>query len=225
MSRVEARIEVAGQPPLVLVRPASAALLLDAAVARGAAEAPYWADLWPSAHALADHVAALPLAGRRVLELGCGLGLPALAAARAGALVTATDSDADALDHVRASAARNGLAVATALLDLADPAAVAAAGPSDIVLAADVLYDPALVAHVAAALPVLVAPAGEAIVAYPFAGQEAPLLAALAGALRVAATLERRAPGRRDRPTTIRLLRLRRDRASAATWCSESEMA
>ena len=45
---------------------------------------PYWAELWPSALALARVLARRPLTGRRVLELGCGLGLPAIAAALAG---------------------------------------------------------------------------------------------------------------------------------------------
>ena len=52
---------------------------------------PYWAELWPSALALARVVARRPLTGRRVIELGCGLGLPALAAALAGGRVLATD--------------------------------------------------------------------------------------------------------------------------------------
>ena len=44
---------------------------------------PYWAELWPSALALARAVARRPLTGRRTLELGCGLGLPPAAAAAA----------------------------------------------------------------------------------------------------------------------------------------------
>jgi len=56
---------------------------------------PYWAELWPSAMALARVVARRPLTGRRVIELGCGLGLPALAAAAAGGRVLATDWAAD----------------------------------------------------------------------------------------------------------------------------------
>ena len=35
---------------------------------------PYWAELWPSALALARVVARRPLTGRRTIELGCGLG-------------------------------------------------------------------------------------------------------------------------------------------------------
>ena len=51
---------------------------------------PYWAELWPAA---ARARGALPerLDGLRVLELGCGLGVPSLVAAARGANVTAVD--------------------------------------------------------------------------------------------------------------------------------------
>ncbi|HSU09647.1 MAG TPA: hypothetical protein VLK57_10630, partial [Pseudonocardia sp.] len=51
---------------------------------------PYWAELWPSSIALARAVAAAAPVGARVLELGCGLGLPSITAALCGAHVLAT---------------------------------------------------------------------------------------------------------------------------------------
>ena len=101
---------------------------------------PYWAELWPSGIALARHVVGLALAGRRVLELGCGLALPSFAAALAGADVLATDWAPEALELVPQNAAANGVRVETALLDwgAAQPLEL----PSfDLVLAADVLYE------------------------------------------------------------------------------------
>jgi predicted nicotinamide N-methyase len=63
---------------------------------------PYWADLWPSAIALARYLQRhVPLQGMRVLELGCGLGLVGIVASRQGAAVTCTDYDADALAFAR----------------------------------------------------------------------------------------------------------------------------
>src|SRR5689334_11003688 len=59
--------------------------------------APYWAILWPSAVQLATRLAAMDLAGKRVLELGCGLAIPSIVAARRGAAVTATDGVPDAV--------------------------------------------------------------------------------------------------------------------------------
>ena len=70
---------------------------------------PYWAELWPSALALARVVARRPLTGRRTIELGCGLGLPAIAAAVAGARVLATDWSPDSVAMTARNAERNGV--------------------------------------------------------------------------------------------------------------------
>src|SRR5262245_47585956 len=69
-----------------------------------APEPPYWAHLWSGARVLA---AALPPCAGRVVEFGCGLGLPGLVAARRGAAVTFVDRVRAPLAFVRASAAAN----------------------------------------------------------------------------------------------------------------------
>jgi predicted nicotinamide N-methyase len=114
---------------------------------------PYWSVLWRSGIALAHEVAETDLGGRRVVELGCGLGVPSLAAARAGADVLATDGDEDALELLERNARENGVAVATACVDWADADALVERGKFDLVLAADVLYERASVAHLVALLP------------------------------------------------------------------------
>jgi predicted nicotinamide N-methyase len=47
---------------------------------------PYWCEPWPSAVAMSAELLQRPqlVAGKRVCELGCGLGLAGLAAAMAG---------------------------------------------------------------------------------------------------------------------------------------------
>lgn len=73
---------------------------------------PYWAHPWPGGLALAQHLQAHPeaVAGRRVLDLGTGSGLVALAALRAGAAhVVATDPDPLAAVAARLNAEANGL--------------------------------------------------------------------------------------------------------------------
>ena len=63
---------------------------------------PYWAELWPAAVAMAHYMTErLPLAGRRDLELGCGLGLVGIVAALKGARVLSTDYEAAALAFAR----------------------------------------------------------------------------------------------------------------------------
>ncbi len=72
---------------------------------------PYWADLWPAARMLAKVVLREPWPpGLEALELGCGLGLPGIAALAAGLRVTFSDYDTTALQFAAANARRNGFA-------------------------------------------------------------------------------------------------------------------
>jgi len=124
-----------GEVELSLLRPVSPDALLDEEAFARDEFLPYWAELWPAATALA---AALPaVAGLRVVELGCGLGLPSLVAAARGADVTASDWAADAVTLLRENADRNGLVVRTEVRDWREP------WPErfDVALAADVLYE------------------------------------------------------------------------------------
>jgi predicted nicotinamide N-methyase len=106
---------------------------------------PYWAELWPSGLALAELAAG---ASGRVLELGCGLGLPSLVAALAGADVLATDWADDAIALLERNAERVGARVQIRRWDWTGPSL----GRADLVLAADVLYEERNVAPVLAAL-------------------------------------------------------------------------
>jgi predicted nicotinamide N-methyase len=90
---------------------------------------------------LARVVATLDLAGARVLELGAGLGLPSLAAALRGADVLATDWAEDAIELLRANAARNGVALRAERVRWDEPAPLLDGAPWDIVLGADLLYE------------------------------------------------------------------------------------
>jgi predicted nicotinamide N-methyase len=128
------RIAVAGVE-LTLLRPASPEALIDEEAFARDEFLPYWAELWPAATALAG---ALPeVRGLRVVELGCGLGVPSLVAAARGAVVTATDWARDAIELLRENAARNELAVRAEVRDWREPWA----DRFDLALAADVLYE------------------------------------------------------------------------------------
>ncbi|WP_337956260.1 class I SAM-dependent methyltransferase [Devosia sp. ZB163] len=99
--------------------------------------APYWAYIWSGGAVLARHLAEHPdaVAGRTVLDLGCGGGIVAIAAARAGARkVYAADIDRFARAATELNAAANEVAVEI-LPDL-DPLP-----PIDLILAGDVFYD------------------------------------------------------------------------------------
>jgi predicted nicotinamide N-methyase len=162
---VEHVVPLPGRELLVLAPRAPEALLSEEAFAVDEFM-PYWAELWPSAVALARVLARRPLTGRRVLELGCGLGLPALAAAVAGGRVLATDWAPESVAMTARNAEHNGLAVATAVFRWdADPASLGPPWP--LVLASDVLYERRNVTSLLSLLPRLTAAAGEVWLADP----------------------------------------------------------
>jgi predicted nicotinamide N-methyase len=92
--------------------------------------------LWPAATALATVLPA-NLDGVRVLELGCGLGLPSLIAATREGIVTATDWASDAIELLRRNAERNRLVLRSEVHDWRAPWDE----EFDLVLADDVLYE------------------------------------------------------------------------------------
>jgi predicted nicotinamide N-methyase len=102
------------------------------------AQPAYWAFCWGSGLALARFLLDQPdwVRGRRVLDLGSGSGVVAVAAALAGAArVVACDTDPAALEATGVNAAANGVVV-TLCSDLAD-----AGTDHDLLVMADVLYD------------------------------------------------------------------------------------
>jgi predicted nicotinamide N-methyase len=138
---VRRRLSLSGVE-LDLLQPDDAAELPDDGPVEWAPLVPYWSVLWRSGVALARELASSRLAGLRVVELGCGLGVPSLVAAGAGAAVIATDEWAEALQLLEWNARENGLSVATAPVAWDDADELVARGPFDLVLAADVLYEP-----------------------------------------------------------------------------------
>jgi predicted nicotinamide N-methyase len=158
---------------LRLLQPADAAELPDSGAVEWAPLVPYWSVLWRSGVALARELDGAALRGLRVVELGCGLALPSMVAARAGAAVLAIDACADALALAERNARANGARFETAAADWADPGALVARGPFDLVLAADVLYERSSAALLLALLPRL---APESWVADPGRAAAEPFL-------------------------------------------------
>ena len=116
------------------------------AAERIAAERPYWAFAWSGGQALArwimDHGEAV--AGRRVLDIGAGSGLGAIAAVHAGArLAVANDTDQIACAAARLNAATNGVDLTISGDDL-----LGAEPDADVVLIGDLFYEPDLVTRV-----------------------------------------------------------------------------
>jgi len=108
-------------------------------LARKGLPPPFWAFAWAGGQALARHILdnRVLVAGQRVLDVGAGGGLVAVAAALAGAAdVRANEVDDFALAAIGLNAAANGVAVTPIAGDLLDRAAEA-----DVVLVGDVFYE------------------------------------------------------------------------------------
>jgi predicted nicotinamide N-methyase len=152
---------------LQVLRPRDTEALLDEEAFEHEEFLPYWAELWPSGVALARRVAARALRGARVLELGCGLGLPSLAAALAGGRVLATDWSPPAIELLHRNAERNDAELETAIVDWQRPAPLLERAPWDLVLGADLLYERRNVAPLLELLPPLLGERGELWLADP----------------------------------------------------------
>ena len=152
---------------LHVLRPRDSEALLDEDAFERDEFMPYWAELWPSALALARAVGARQWRGARTLELGCGLGVPAIAAALAGARVTATDWSPEAVRATEENAERNGARVEALVCDWARPEAIVARAPWDVVLGADLVYESRNAVLLLELLPRLVDASGEVWLADP----------------------------------------------------------
>lgn len=70
---------------------------------------PLFGLVWPAGLALADEMSRFAVAGKRILEVGCGLGLSSLVLQRRGADVTASDHHPLAEEFLRFNATLNQL--------------------------------------------------------------------------------------------------------------------
>jgi predicted nicotinamide N-methyase len=157
-----------GAHELAILRPRDGEALLDeGAFARHDEYLPYWVEIWPSGLALARAIHGRALRGARVLELGCGLALPSIAAALAGGRVLATDWSAHAVAVAAENARRNGVELDADVVSWYAPDELVERGPWDLVLAADVLYEERNIPVLEELLPRLAGERGEVWLADP----------------------------------------------------------
>lgn len=102
---------------------------------------PFWAVPWHAAVGLCQHLCENRhlVCGKRVLELGTGLGLCGIVARWLGGEVTLNDYQPDALEFALWNASQNGISDIQTLL--ADWRRFPETEPFDVVIAADILYE------------------------------------------------------------------------------------
>jgi predicted nicotinamide N-methyase len=128
--------------------------------------APYWAYRWAGGLALARYILDHPasVAGRTVLDLGCGGGLVGIAAGLAGARsVTAADPDRYAILATALNAEANGIALA-----LRQHRPGESIFDAEVILGGDVFYDPEVADRIIASLESAIAIGAEVLVGDPW---------------------------------------------------------
>ena len=97
-------------------------------------------QVWPAGRVLAQAMSDFDIGGKRILELGCGLGLSSLVLQRRQADITASDHHPLAEEFLTYNAALNGLGT-PAYLDLAWTLPQPTLGRFDLIIGSDLLYE------------------------------------------------------------------------------------
>ena len=97
-------------------------------------------QLWPAGQVLANAMSVIPIAGRRILEIGCGLGLSSMVLQRRGADITASDHHPLAASFLKHNADINFLKPLI-YVDLSWQKPHATLGTFDLIIGSDILYE------------------------------------------------------------------------------------
>ncbi len=168
---------------------------------------PYWAELWDSGGGVAAflvHRYPVELAGKSVLDLGCGQGLLGCVAAAVGASVVFADLEAPALLFARLNAAPWAARVRARRTDWQ---ADRLGERFDLIVGADILYDRTQWQHLEPFWRAHLAPGGRVLLGEPGRPTGGMFLDWLKGKGWAVAEFEQPVPTR-DRP--IRVFELRR---------------
>ncbi len=129
---------------------------------------PYWVEIWPSSIFLTEWIQEnrTRLRGKICLDLGCGLGLTAMAAAECGAGVTAADNNPSALEFARINAGENRVPEPFwVCMDWRNPGFRQSS--FDFVWAADIFYEARFFEPVSRLVDLVLKPGGAAVFADP----------------------------------------------------------
>lgn len=162
-------VQLPGDRTLNLAYPGDADALLNHPRTQSAFEAdeyiPYWAEVWPASHMLAQALVqgSWP-AGQTALEIGCGVGLPGIAALSMGMHVIFSDYDETAVAFAARNAITNGYQnFETLPLDWRVPPSFQV----PLLLAADVIYEERNIPPLISFIQTVLAPDGLCLISDP----------------------------------------------------------
>ncbi len=160
---------------------------------------PVFGRLWPSARVLAHHMAAYPLGGQRILEVGCGLALASLIVHRRAGDITASDCHPLVPEFLARNLALNLLGAMP--YQAANWARTSATlGRFDLIIGSDVLYERAPSAHLSRFLVDHLEGDGQIVLVDPNRGERARFSRAMGDlGFAVATTAVAHAPGLDER--------------------------
>ncbi|KAB2953852.1 methyltransferase domain-containing protein [Heliorestis acidaminivorans] len=165
MQCLQEKITIPGGPTVQMTRIANVEALIDQA--QEVDDLPFWAELWPSALALASYLwqaEKLDLPQQKILELGCGLGLAGIVGALKGAKVTQSDFIPAALQLAAENSRQNG--VETTQIQ-ADWRSFPPLGTFSLIIGSDILYEPEVHRALQKVIDQHLSPAGQLLLTDP----------------------------------------------------------
>ncbi len=155
-------------------------------------------QLWPSGRVLAEAMDQYDVAGKRILELGCGLGLSSLVLQQRGARIVASDHHPLAEPFLAYNSALNGLP-SVVYRELRWNVPHTTLGLFDLVIGSDILYESGHAAQLATLLARHTRERSEVLITDPGRGNSAPFTRAMA-ALGFVVSEQRSPMNERDLP-------------------------
>ncbi len=155
-------------------------------------------QLWPAGQVLAEAMDRYDIGGKRILELGCGLGLSSLVLQQRGASVVASDHHPLAEAFLAYNSALNGLP-SVVYRELRWDVPNTTLGVFDLVIGSDILYESGHAAQLAMLLARHTHEQSEVMITDPGRGNSAPFTKAMA-ALGFLVTEQRSRMNERDVP-------------------------
>ena len=130
----------------------------------------YWDRIWPSSVALSAYLIhqyfPTKLAGTKVLEIGCGTGLPGVVAAQLGAFTIFSDMVPITLEAVKETCRLNQISnFDTCTLDWSEK--IESKERYDVVLGCEVFYDEGILQDISHVLEQVLAPGGKGLFCDP----------------------------------------------------------